>query len=160
MREDGGGKLGTATQWVQVPDLKEGKLTLSSLFLLEKDDPPAEKAAPAEADDAPSLRGAQALRRFKHGETLYVQNFTYNPVRDAAGATNLVTQAEIWRAGVLLASSAPESMAQTDREGPLVPHTRSIKLEPVGAGDYEVRIVVTDQNAHEMTSRRAGFTIE
>jgi hypothetical protein len=47
-----------------------------------------------------------------------------------------------------------------DRGGPLLPHTRSIKLEPFGPGDYEVRIVVTDRNANEMTSRRVGFTIE
>ena len=157
VREDGGGKLGSASQWVQVPDLAEGKLTLSSLFLLKKEDGPG---AEAPAGGALSLRGAQALRRFKRGEVLYVQHFAYNPGRDASGATNLVTQSEIWRGGVLLASSAPEAMDLGGRGGPLVPHTRSIKLEPFGPGDYEVRIVVTDRNANEMASRRVGFTIE
>ena len=159
VREDGGGKLGSASKWVQVPDLAAGKLTLSSLFLLKKDDGPGETAE-APAGGAPSLRGVQALRRFKRGEILYVQLFAYNPRRDASGATNLVTQAEIWRGGVLLASSAPESMGLGDRGEPPVPHTRSIKLEPFGPGDYEVRMVVTDRNANEMTSRRVGFTIE
>ena len=159
VREDGGGKLGSASQWVQVPDLATGKLTLSSLFLLKEEDGPAEASA-ASAGGAVSLRGTQALRRFKRGETLYVQHFAYNPGRDASGAANLVTQAEIWRGGLLLASSAPESMAPGDRAGPPVLHTRSIKLEPFGPGDYEVRIVVTDRNANEMTSRRVGFTIE
>ena len=159
VREDGGGKLGSASQWVHVPDLAEGKLTLSSLFLLKKEDGPGETAE-ASAGGAPSLRGAQALRRFKRGETLYVQHFVYNPGRDASGATNLVTQAEIWSGGVLLASSAPESLAQGDRDGPPVPHTRSIKLEPFGPGDYEVRIVVTDRTANAIRSRRVGFTIE
>jgi VWFA-related protein len=156
VREDGEGKLGSASQWVQVPDLKEGKLTLSSLFLLEKEDP-AQEAGPAAGV---SLRGAQALRRFKRDENLYVQNFAYNPARDASGATNLVTQAEIWRAGVLLASSAPESMAQADGGGTPLLHTRSIKLQPFAPGEYEVRVVVTDQNANQMTSRRVGITIE
>jgi hypothetical protein len=159
VREDGGGKLGSASQWVQVPDLAGGRLTLSSLFLLKKEDGPGE-AAEAPAGGAPSLRGVQALRRFQRGETLYVQHFAYNPGRDASGATNLVAQAEIWRGGVLLASSAPEAMGLGDRGEPPVPHTRSIKLEPFGPGDYEVRIVVTDRNANEMTSRRVGFTIE
>jgi hypothetical protein len=159
VREDGGGKLGSASQWVQVPDLAGGKLTLSSLFLLKKEDGPGETAE-APAGGAPSLRGTQARRRFKRGETLYVQHFAYNAGRDASGATNLVTQAEIWRGGVLLASSAPESMPQSDRGGPPLLHTRSVTLEPFGPGDYEVRIVVTDGNAREMTSRRVGFTIE
>jgi VWFA-related protein len=158
-REDGEGKLGSASQWVQVPDLADGKLSLSSLFLLEKADLSGE-AAPAAADGDVSLRGAQTLRRFKPGQTLYVQLFAYNPGRSTTGATSLVTQAEIWRGGVLLASSAPDTMEQGDRSAPPVPHTRSIKLEPFQPGDYEVRIVVTDQIASDMKSRRAGFTIE
>ncbi len=157
VREDGGGKVGSASQWVLIPDLAAGKLALSSLFLLKKEDGPG---AEAPAGGALSLRGAQALRRFKRGETLYVQHFAYNPGRDASGATNLVTQSEIWRGGVLLASSAPEAMDLGARGGPLVPHTRSIKLEPFGPGDYEVRIVVTDRTANEMTSRRVSFIIE
>ena len=103
------------------------------------------------------MRGAQAQRRFKRGQTLYVQLFAYNPARDAAGATNLVTEAEIWRGGVLLASAAPEAMEQGARGAPPVLHTQSIKLEPFGPGDYEVRMVVTDRNANEMTSRRVAL---
>lgn len=160
VREDGEGKLGSASQWVQVPDLAQGRLTLSSLFLLKEGSGPEERSAATSAGGGLSLRGTQALRRFKRGETLYVQHFAYNPARDATGATNLVTQAEIWRGGVLLASSAPESVAPGDTTGPPVAHTRSIKLAPFGPGDYEVRIVLTDRNANEMTSRRVGFTIE
>ena len=158
-REDGAGKLGSASQWVQVPDLSDGKLTLSSLFLLEKADAAGEPAKAGGEGDL-SLRGAQTLARFKPGQTLYVQLFAYNPGRSASGATSLVTQAEIWRGGVLLASSAPDSMEQGDRGAPPVPHTRSIKLAPFPPGDYEVRIVVTDQIASDMKSRRANFTIE
>jgi hypothetical protein len=148
-REDGEGRLGTASQWVQVPDLAEGKLTLSSLFLLRK-----------EGDGSPSLRDAQALRRFQQGETLYVQHFAYNPGRDASGAASLLTQAEIWRGGVLLASTAPESMPTGERDLAPVAYTTGINLAPFGPGDYEVRIVVTDRNATEMASRRTGFIIE
>jgi VWFA-related protein len=159
VREDGGGKLGSASQWVQVPDLGDGKLALSSLFLLEKEGPSSASSRPAETDDL-SLRGVQAQRQFKRGETLYAQLFAYNPGRDAAGATSLVSQAEIWRGGELLASSTPEAMAAGDPHGPPVPHTRSIKLAPFGPGDYEVRIVVTDALANTMSSRRAAFSIE
>jgi hypothetical protein len=157
-REDGTGKLGSASQWVQVPDLAEGKLTLSSLFLLEND--ASGDATASAANSGLSLRGAQAQRRFKPGQTLYVQLFAYNPSRDASGATSLVTQAEVWRGGVLIASSLPQVMESGDRAAPPVPHTQSIKLEPFAPGDYEVRMVVTDQLAKDMKSRRVGFTIE
>jgi VWFA-related protein len=159
VREDAGGKLGSASQWVQVPDLSDGKLALSGLFLLEKEDTPGAASKPAETEDL-SLRGVQARRRFRRGETLYAQLFAYNPGRDASGATKLVSQAEIWRGGELLASSTPEAMTAGERSGPPVPHTRSIKLTPFGPGEYEVRIVVTDALSNKMTSRRAAFSIE
>jgi hypothetical protein len=157
-REDGEGKVGSASEWVEVPDLADGKLALSSLFLLEKDEPKGEASVPADA--GLSLRSVQALRRFKNTQILYVQLFAYNPGRDAAGASDLVTQAEIWRAGALLASAAPAPMEQAPRGEPPVLHTQSIKLEPFGSGDYEVRMVVTDRNTNVTTSRRVGFRID
>jgi VWFA-related protein len=153
-REQGSGKLGGATQWVEVPDLSDGRLTLSDLFFLKDAD-----AAPA-AGAAPSLRATQAWPRFKRAEKLYVQLFTYNSRKDASGLTSLVAQAEIWQKGVMLAASAPEEIPQGDRDGPQVEHTRSIKLLPFPPGDYEVRLVVTDQNSRQMTSRQAAFVIE
>jgi hypothetical protein len=129
------------------------------VFLL-KQEAASKEAPPASAGDGLALRSAQARRRFGRGETLYVQVFVYNPGRDAAGAANLVTQAEIWRDGVRLASTAEEAMAPDDPGSPPTPHTRSIKLSPFGPGEYEVRIVVTDRNANAMASRRGSFTIE
>jgi hypothetical protein len=158
-REDGGGRSGSVSQWVEVPNLADGKLTLSSLFLLEREEPKGE-AAQGSADGGLSLRAAQARRRFKNTQTLYVQLFAYNPARDAAGAANLVTQAEIWRAGVRLASSAPEPMEQGARGAPPVPHTQSIKLAPFEPGDYEVRMVVMDRNTNATTSGRLAFSID
>jgi hypothetical protein len=158
VRHDGGGEIGSASQWVEVPDLGEGKLTLSSLFLLKKGLAPRETTPDSAGELA--LRSAQARRRFKNIESLYAQVFVYNPGRDAAGGANLVTQAEIWRAGVRLASTAEEAMAPGDRGSPPIPHTRSIKLEPFGPGEYEVRIVITDRNANAMASRRVSFAIE
>jgi hypothetical protein len=154
----GSAKLGSASQWVEVPDLAQGKLTLSSLFLLKKDASPG--AMPASAGDSPSLRGAQALRRFERGESLYVQLFAYNPARDASGAADLVTETEIWRGGVKLASTPSEAMEPGERGAPPVPHTRSIKLARFEPGDYEVRVMVTDRRAGAMASRRVGFTVE
>jgi hypothetical protein len=158
VREEGTGKQGGASQWIQVPDLAEGKLTLSNLFLLkEAERPPGDSAS---SSDPPPLRATQASRRFKRTGKLYVQVITYNPRRDGSGRTSLVTQAEIWRGGVFLAASAPEPIADDDRSAPQVEHTRSIKLEPFPPGDYEVRILVTDQNSRQMTSRQAAFVIE
>jgi VWFA-related protein len=153
--DEGTGKVGTASQWIEVPQLDDGRFRLSSLFLLKKEDRPA----PA-ASDGPTLRGVQTQPRYRQGEDLYMQLYAYNPKRDAAGTTSLLAQAEVWRKGALLASSPPEPIVPGEQEKARVEHTRSIKLRAFEPGDYEVRLVITDKNAQQVASRRADFTIE
>jgi hypothetical protein len=155
VRDEASGAVGSALEAIEVPDLDGGALTLSSLFVLRKNAP----SAGAEGDGL-SLRSAQASRRFSRGEALYLQHFAYNARRDASGSADLVTQAEVWRAGVRLAASAPEPMAQAEADGPPVPHTKSIKLDRFEPGAYEVRVVVTDRRSGATAARSVGITVE
>jgi VWFA-related protein len=156
-REDAEGRSGSAWQWVQIPDLASGRLTLSSLFLRKANQPAGVPAADPEA--ALVLQNAQALRRFRRDESLYLQLYAYNPKRDPSGATNLVSQAAILREDVLLGTGAPEPMAQGEPQAP-VPHTSRIKLRSFEPGQYELRVTLTDRNANETVTRRVGFTID
>ena len=155
VREGSGGKLGSATQWVEIPDLGQGALTLSSLFLMKEDVPVSAKRASASA--APSLREVQAHRVYGQDERLYVQFFVYNLEKHAE---ELVTQTEIWRGGNLMAASPPQPLESQAGAAPGAAYTRRIKLRPFGPGDYEVRIVVKAARADASASQRAGFRIE
>jgi hypothetical protein len=141
---EGGGKVGNATQWTEIPDLGQGKPALSSLFLMKED------------GNSP-LRPVQAHPVFQNTESLYVEFFSYNLRPDA---TSLVTRTEIGRGGAVLAASAPELMSASGRSGPGRAHTRKINLRPFAPGDYEVRIVVTDLQTNATLFQRAGFTIQ
>jgi len=159
VREDGTGMLGSAWQWVDIPELVPGRLTLSSLFLLhEAEAPPSPQASPT-AGEAPNLQNGQALRRYRKGESLYVQIYAYNPKLDAGGAARLFAQAEILRKGVTLGKAAPEVMDWGGPKAPPVPHTSRIKLSRFEPGDYELRMTVSDENANAMASRRVAFTV-
>ena len=116
------------------PTSRAGRLTLSSLFLLHEAGgaQPAAEAARA-AGDAPDLKNAQALRRYRKGESLYAQIYAYNPKLDAGGATRLFAQAEILRQGVTLGKAAPEAMESGAPKAPPVPHTSRIRLAPLRA---------------------------
>jgi len=157
-REDAPRIEGSASQWVQIPDLASGQLTLSSLFLLKAG--PASGAAPPEPGTPPELRNAQALRRFRRDESLYAQLYAYNPKRDPSGAASLVWQAEVLRGGALLGTAAPEAMDQGEPQAPPVPHTSGMTLRSFEPGDYELRVTVTDRNANETATRRVGFTVD
>jgi VWFA-related protein len=153
-REDSTGLLGSAWQWVEVPDLTPRRLTLSSLFLLKDSEPTANPEA------GPVLRNAQAQRRFNRSESLYAQLYAYNPKRDAAGAADLVFQAEVLRGGTLLGTAAPEPMLQGEPQGAPLPHISRIKLQRFEPGDYELRVTVTDRKANAMATRRVAFSVE
>jgi VWFA-related protein len=155
-REDATGLLGSAWQWVEIPEIPRGKLALSSLFLLQERD---SAAPPPAAGEAPDLRPAQALRTYRRGENLYAQIYAYNPKRDAAGATRLFAQAEILKKGVTLGKAAPEAMEWGGPQAPPVPHTSRIRLRHFEPGEYELRMTVSDENAQAMATRRVAFTV-
>src|SRR6185503_8938594 len=108
-REEGTTHLGSASEWIEVPDLATGKLALSSVFLstppaatppaaagsVSGDKEPA--AAPAAASAKPEpLRDMQALKRFHRDDNLNFQLFIYNAARDASGAADVILQAQVW----------------------------------------------------------------
>jgi VWFA-related protein len=155
-REDATGLLGSAWRRVEVPELTRGHLALSGLFLLKDD---AASARPADPPGAPVLRSVQDHPRYARDEGLYVQLFAYNPKRDAAGAVDLVAQAEVLRGGAVLATAAPEPMTP-DGPGTPVPHLSRIRLRRFEPGDYELRVAVTDRNASALATRTVAFAVE
>jgi VWFA-related protein len=156
--EEATGRLGSAWQWVDIPELGASRLVLSSLFLLEAEAVAEEGGTDLSA--SPALRSVQAARRFQRDESLYLQYYAYNPRRDASGATRLVSEVEVLRDGVLVAQTTPEPIDPPGREGPPRPHTTRIGLQPFDPGDYELRVTVTDRNAKQMAMRWVDFTIE
>jgi hypothetical protein len=78
VRDKATAKIGTATQFVQVPDLQPGRLALSSIML----QPTTSGTNPAQG--APDLRGSVALRIFHPGDTLTYGYQVLNPKLDAA----------------------------------------------------------------------------
>ena len=152
-RDDASGLLGSAWRHIEVPDLTQGHLTLSGLFLM-KDEGPRSAEEPA-----PVLHGVQDLPRFSRAERLYVQLFAYNPKRDANGTIDLVSQAAVVKGGAALATAAPEPMVP-DATGSPVGHLSRIRLARLEPGEYELRITVTDRNASATVSRAVAFTVD
>jgi hypothetical protein len=153
VREEAGGKLGNATSWVEIPDLAQGEPMLSSLFLMKEDGAP--RGQGAGAGGSPSLRQVQAHRVYGRSDSLYVQFFAYNLARDGG---RFVSQTEIWRGGALLAASPRQPIGAPGDAS--TAHTRKIRLTPFDPGDYEVRIVLTEEQTSISVSERAAFTIE
>jgi hypothetical protein len=150
VREERSNRLGSASQWIEVPDLGRGTLTLSDVVLY---------AEGTEAGDAPSrgLKDVHALRRYPRGANLYYMGYAYNPRRDDQGATDVVMQAQVWAGERPQGVSPPEPLAF---EGRTASVSGRIALEGLPAGAYALRLLVVDRKAQATVQKRVAFTIE
>jgi VWFA-related protein len=144
---------GGASQWLDVPDLGAKKLTLSSLFVSA-----TSGASPGKGGE--TIRDAQLLRRFTRRDTLYFQLYVYNPQADAAGATDVVLQAQIRSGKDPIAASKPQAVTFQLKDGVPVPQGNGMSLESLAPGEYELRVVVVDRKANATAFRDVSFKLQ
>jgi VWFA-related protein len=149
-------KLGGASQWVEIPDLKDGALALSGVFLSTS----TPKAGAAEGAGGEDLRDVQALRRFKNRDNLFFQVYVYNLKGEAEGASDAVLQAQLRQGETLVAASQPQPIKLERKDGVLLPQTNGMPLESLPRGSYQLRVVVMDKKANATIHRQVDFTIE
>jgi VWFA-related protein len=145
-REKRQGQAGGSRVAIEIPDLANGALATSGVFLA---------AAPADAGAS-----AKSRSRFKQGENLFFQVYVYNAQGAATGAADVVLQAQIWSGGKAIAASKPQpAKLAKDGETPL-PETNEVGLSGLEKGPYELRVVVVDRKANAQALRIAEFVIE
>ena len=119
-REDATGLLGSAWQWVEIPDLAPGRLALSSLFLLKESGqqrarrrartPPPRCSPPRRSADSAAPRASTC------SSTPTTRSGT---LRERPTSSS---QAEVLRGGVVLGTAAPEPMEQDEPRVAGSPH--------------------------------------
>src|SRR5258708_1109270 len=158
-QEPEGQTVGGATQWVEIPDLGDRKLTLSGVFLSAS--PPSGGGTSSKpAEGALATRDAHALRRFKRTDGLYFQFYVYNPAVDGQGASDAVIQAQIWSQSKVVAASKPQPATQLVKGGASLPQANGMSLDSLAPGLYELRVVVVDRKANATASRSIDFTVD
>lgn len=151
--------LGGSESWVEIPDLGDKQLAMSSVFLSAERQSASLAARDVLAADQ-TLRDAHTLRRFRARDQLFFQFYIYNARVDERGAGDVVFQAQIWSDAGAVAASKPQP-AELERDGgaPL-PETNGMGLAGLAPGRHELRVVVVDRKANVTVSRKVDFTIE
>ena len=148
-------RIGTAGQFVEVPDLKSTRLALSGISVSSGTDTPEATGAsgtarPADSQttsDNPSANPSN--RRFRQGSGLFFGYSVYNARLDK-GTLNLAAQARIFRDGKLVfeGASKPIDLAgQADLER--IAAGGGLRLGSLEPGEYILQIVVSDALAAE-----------
>jgi VWFA-related protein len=157
VREEGSGRMGSASKWVEVPDIGNKQLTLSGVLLSaasgdQKDLQPTNSAYTAQQ--------SSAIRRFKKGGAIEFMTFAYN-AKVEKNAADLVIQSQVFSGSKLVYASPiakmpiPES-ADLQR----IPYAARITLEEFNLGTFELRVVVIDRLTKATAFRRVNFTVE
>jgi hypothetical protein len=152
MRDHNSARMGSAGQFIQIPNLANGRLALSGLVML-KDVPDKsgnDNVQPSDTEDAIST--GPAVRRFRPGDKIIFAYSVYNAQPDASTRLpQLTMQTRIFRDGkaVLTGDQIPIEIApQSDVKR--IPSIGRLQIGPeLPPGHYVLQIIVTDRLAKE-----------
>jgi VWFA-related protein len=141
--------IGTASSWVEVPDLSSGKLALSSVLLATTGE---------DQKSASGLQQLDAIRSFKTGGRLVYYLMLYNS--PSAAASELTIRSEIALNDKVIYESEPQPVASRmigkDNKGIEIGGQVNLDLEP---GFYALRVEVKDKSNHEFR-RSVEFLVQ
>ncbi|HKO99529.1 MAG TPA: VWA domain-containing protein [Pyrinomonadaceae bacterium] len=157
-RDDQSGRVGSAAQWIEVPELGSKQLSLSSLLLNGKLIGSSQKQSGAAGQEQVQF---SVDRRFPRGSHLNLLTIIYNGGRGGSNLPELETQIKISRGGQTIVNS-PFRKVVVDANGDLarIPYAADIALQTLPAGRYLLEVKVSDRVAKTTASRQTTFEIE
>ncbi|MBS1829708.1 MAG: VWA domain-containing protein [Acidobacteria bacterium] len=148
IRDAASGKVGSASQFIEVPDIKKGRLAMSGLYLRT----PADKTQIAEGQQAPQDPKANPiLRTFRQGQQLIYIFQILNAKLDSGKKPQIDIQASVYRDGkrVFEGKKLPYQPGDTfDPKRMLTAGQLRLGAE-LTPGEYMLQVRITDRLAKE-----------
>jgi len=132
VQDKGSGKLGSAYQYVDIPDLKNGNLALSNIF----------------AGQSMTVK-PRVLRNYRVGETLDYSAVIYNGLSKKQKAPELESHFVLYRDGAEVAQSKPEAVPlEGVKDYKRIAIKKSLPLDiALSPGEYLLEFVVENKKA-------------
>jgi VWFA-related protein len=152
------GRTGSATQWVEIPDLATQKLTMSSLLVGSSNNTAREQAA-TEASPV----NISVDRHFSRNSRLRFLTYIYNAQRGAStgGEPDVALQVQVFRDDQPVITTA---LSKVKTEGlpdiTRLPYAAEVLLDKMPAGQYILKVTAIDRLAKASTSQQVDFSIE
>ena len=166
VRDASSAQLGSASQFIEIPDLKNGRLELSSILLRQDTGAASSDAGHSEGRvSEPDPAGSAAVRIFKPGDALVYGYFVFNARTDLSKKADLVVETRlsrdnqrIYRSQPMIPNLGTETDAHTFRAGGHFQLAASIT-----PGDYVLQVIVADKLArarNDYASQWIDFEVE
>ena len=173
VQDQGSGKVGSAYQFVDIPDLKKNRLNLSDLFIMNRDDDDSwiRTGVAKEASQnyfTPILRRdtgrSPALRNFLPGESFEYMAVVYSAKHKREEAPELESNFVLYKDGVELFRNEPQKLNLTGESNfDRIPLRRRLFLgNTLQEGDYVLQLLVKDEQRGKkdgLAAQTLNFTI-
>ncbi|HEX8424173.1 MAG TPA: VWA domain-containing protein [Pyrinomonadaceae bacterium] len=155
-RDARSGRVGGASQWVEIPNLKSGRLALGSLHLGER---------PANAEAAPDVSNFlgqfSADHRYTRDSHLRFLTFIYNAAQGAGGTPpDVVLQIQIFRNDQPVITDELRKVTTEGQDLARIAYGAEVSLETLVIGRYVLQVTVIDRVAKTSAAQRVNFTVE
>ncbi len=145
-------RLGSAYQFVEVPNLKKHRLTLSGVLLVNLDFDSWQKISSMTSEAVPKLvdpLADTAIRQFRPGSVLTYSTNIYNARSNQAFKADLTIQAKLFGDQTLVFEGKTNHLQkETGAPAEGIAAKGSIRLgAALPVGNYTLQLIVTDNNA-------------
>jgi VWFA-related protein len=150
-RDINSGRVGSAQQWVEVPNLALKHLSLSSLLLGLENVGPAKEQVQFSVD-----------HRFARNGHLGFMAFIYNATRgpDGQSTPNLSFQARLLRMGQAVMNTQVQKVSVASQDQARIVCNGDILLNTVPPGRYTLELMVTDEVKKTSVSQQTRITVD
>jgi hypothetical protein len=153
VRERTTGKSGSAMQWIDLPDPKPEKLTISSLFLGER------RNSSTGTGGEPQSIPVEADHSFARDSVLRFQAYLYGAAQ-VSGAPEVWIDARLQRAGQTVLVISPSKVPALAKDMSRLPYWSEIALAKLSPGSYTLQLSATDRISGSTVTQRVRFSIE
>lgn len=157
-RDDKSGRIGSAHEWIEIPDLAKNKLTMSTLLLGERTQAMMKNVSDPGGDNPVAL---SASHRFDRKSTLRFLIFAYNTTVSAADQKpDVAVQVQVIRDNQPVITTA---LRKITTEGVVdltrLPYAAEIPLSELLPGRYLLQVSLIDRVSKQSTTRQTHFDV-
>jgi hypothetical protein len=151
-RDEKSGRVGSALQWIVIPDLAKPELTTSSILL------GAQVVATKQATDNAQIQ-MSVDHSFRRSSRLGYWIFIYKAKRGANGVPSVSVQSVVMRDGRTLLSGPVRKIADGGDDLERIPFGEELPLQSLAPGRYELTVTVKDGIAGTTAIQQVDFEI-
>jgi hypothetical protein len=162
VREEGTSRMGTATAWIDVPELAQNKLEMSSLILSNPLDIDSADAEGMDVSALEQIKMVQSIPLFARGD-IFDYSFRVYQGTPAAAETKMEWMPELYYGGQLIKDGRwlPITAGKEDVDSKgWMDVFGEVDIGNFGSGIYELRVSVKDSRSNKTVQRTAAFCVE